>query len=93
MPQPSDREPAVGPHDADVPEVRARRDDELAAEGWTRRFTGSPPRLSELTALYEELGYEVLLDPILPGELGGACVDCTLALTLFKVIYTRSEAP
>jgi hypothetical protein len=81
--------PAVGFPDADVPEVRRRRDTELAVEGWTRRFTGSPPRLAELKELYETTGQEVLLDPVLPGELARECEGCTLALSLFKVIYTR----
>ena len=58
-------------------------------EGWTRRFTGSPPRLTELVDLYEELGQDVLLDPVLPGELARECDGCTLALSVFKVIYTR----
>jgi hypothetical protein len=73
----------------DLPEVRRARDDELARDGWTRRFTGSPPRLVELKELYETTGQEVLLDPVLPGELARECEGCTLALSLFKVIYTR----
>ncbi len=81
--------PAVGFPDGDVPEVRRTRDAELAAEGWTRRFTGSPPRLVELKELYETTGQEVLLDPVLPGELARECEGCTLALSMFKVIYTR----
>ena len=81
--------PAVGFPDADVPPVRKARDDELAGEGWTRRFTGSPPRLGELTELYEATGQDVLLDDVLPGELASECEGCTLALSLFKVIYTR----
>lgn len=73
----------------DVPEVRRVRDEELEAQGWTRRFTGSPPRLSELKELYEATGQDVLLDDVLPGELARECEGCTLALSLFKVIYTR----
>jgi hypothetical protein len=69
---------------------RARRDAELAAQGWTRRFVGAPPRLSEMADLYESLGNEVLLDAVTDGELAEACAGCALALTFFKVIYTRS---
>jgi len=76
----------------EVPDVRLARDDELAAAGWTRRFTASPPRLTELRALYETLGREVMLDPVLPGELATECEGCTLALTMFRVIYTRPAA-
>ena len=82
-------EAAVGLPGIPVPEMRRRRDEELAADGWTRRFTGSPPRLGELTELYGATGQEVLLDEVLPGELAAECEGCTLALTLFKVIYTR----
>ena len=82
-------EAAVGLPGAEVPAIRRRRDEELAADGWNRRFTGSPPRLGELTELYESTGQDVLLDDVLPGELATECEGCTLALALFKVIYTR----
>ena len=57
----------MGFPDAEVPEVRRTRDSELAAEGWVRRFTGSPPRLGELKDLYEPTGREELLYYFLPG--------------------------
>lgn len=79
------------PEDA-VPQVRLDRDRELAALGWFRRFTASPPRLVELRRLYEELGHDVLFDRMLPGELSERCAGCTLALTMFRVIYTRPGA-
>lgn len=86
---PAPAEPAVGFAHHDLPEARRLRDDELACQGWARRFTGSPPRLVEMKELYEATGQEVLLDPVLPGELARECEGCTLALTFFKVIYTR----
>jgi len=86
---PGPLQPAVGAPEADVPEVRRARDRELAESGWTRRFTGSPPRLSEVRELYVSTGQEVLLDDVLPGELAPECEGCTLALSLFKVVYTR----
>ena len=86
--------PAVGMPNEEVPEVRRARDAELAEAGWARRFTGSPPRLVEMRELYEATGQEVLLDDVLPGELARECEGCTLALALFKVVYTRrSDAP
>jgi hypothetical protein len=42
-----------------------------------------------LTELYQATGQDVLLDDVLPGELARECEGCTLALSLFKVIYTR----
>jgi hypothetical protein len=85
----SEATPAVGAPEADVPRVRLARDAELAAEGWARRFTGGPPRLVEVRELYEATGQDVLMDDVLPGELAPECEGCTLALSLFKVIYTR----
>ena len=90
--EPYEPEAAVGLPGRDVPAVRRARDGELAADGWVRRFTGSPPRLGELTELYEATGQEVLQDDVLPGELATECEGCTLALALFKVIYTRRRA-
>ena len=81
--------PAVGTGEDGVPEVRRARDGVLAQDGWVRRFTGSPPRLVEVRELYEATGREVFLDDVLPGELAPSCEGCTLALSLFKVIYTR----
>jgi hypothetical protein len=78
--------------DPSVSRARRTRDDELARTGWVRRFTASPPRLVELRELYESLGHDVMLDAMLPGELAPECEGCTLALTMFRVIYTRPAA-
>ncbi len=69
---------------------RAARDP--AATGWERRFVGAPPRLREHVELYESLGLEVRLEPVPEGELAPECAGCALALTLFRVIYTRRRA-
>lgn len=70
--------------------VRDVRDRELAPDGWTRRFVAAPPRLGEAVALYESLGLEVLLDPLRDDELEREeCRGCVLALSVFRVIYTR----
>lgn len=68
----------------------------LEAEGWTYRNTASGSRLAEITALYEELGMEVLLVTAAeladPESLGA---DCTLCLSgdpdpsRHKAIFTR----
>jgi len=68
---------------------RTKSEGELVAEGWTRRFVGGPPRLQEMIELYQELGYEVWLEPQAPEEFQDECADCTLALMLFRVVYTR----
>lgn len=68
---------------------RSERDAILAKDGWERRFVGSPPRLGEFVSLYEEMGLEVLLDEINEDELREECGGCSLALTFFRVVYTR----
>jgi hypothetical protein len=69
---------------------RAGRDAQLDQLGWTRRFVGGPPQLEDQVSLYESLGQEVLLDPVTDEELAEDCAGCALALSLFRVVYTRS---
>jgi hypothetical protein len=58
--------------------------------GWTRRTTTDEPRLSELVAFYEELGFEVMLRPVSQEELGEECAACyLLAPERYRTIYTR----
>lgn len=71
---------------------RLRRDRVLGAEGWTRRFVGSPPRLDEIVELYQSTGREVFLDALAPEELSERCEGCGLALALFRAVYTRPAA-
>jgi hypothetical protein len=66
--------------------------DEL--RGWTRRTTIDEPRLSELVELYEELGFEVKLQPMSPEELGDQCSECMLKDSdHYRTIYTRPVLP
>ncbi|MDP3047144.1 MAG: hypothetical protein Q8O07_06670, partial [Chloroflexota bacterium] len=55
--------------------------------GWTRRFTASEPRLSEMAALYRSLGLEVRLGEATP-EPGQECLACVLDPSA-RTIYTR----
>ena len=68
---------------------RTRSENELTAEGWTRKFVGGPPRLNEMVELYKSLGFEVWLEPQDLSEFADECEDCTLALIFFRVVYTR----
>ena len=69
---------------------RDERDQELAADGWVRRFIGAPPRLEEVEELYTSLNLEVLLDRLSPDELADVCSGCGLALEFYRVVYTRT---
>lgn len=71
-------------------ESRLEPDPELVAEGWERRFIADGRRAEEMTALYRELGYEVLTVPVKAEEFGDECDDCQLlGILKFTTIYTR----
>jgi len=67
----------------------AARDRALAEDGWCRRFVGAPPRLEEVVELYRSLGHEVRLESVIEQDLDHDCAGCTLALSLFRIVYTR----
>jgi mRNA-degrading endonuclease YafQ of YafQ-DinJ toxin-antitoxin module len=79
------------PVSTNVSQVRSAQ---LQAEGWTRRFTALGRRLNEAAELYNELGYEVRLEPVNQDEeeTAGAegCKDCFVTMQA-RTIYTRPK--
>lgn len=77
----------------------SKREDELKKEGWQKRFVAEEPRLSEMVQLYEETGFEVLLEPVSaveePDEGKGECQECRICLEggedQYQVIFTRPK--
>ena len=66
------------------------REEELKKEGWEKRFTIDEPRLSEAVAQYEEIGFEVLLEPV--DTSSEECTTCLTAMSgRYKTIYTRPK--
>ena len=61
--------------------------DDAEHAGWTRRFTASEPRLSEMADLYRSLGLEVRLGEATP-EPGQDCLACGDDPSV-RTIYTR----
>jgi hypothetical protein len=60
------------------------------AEGWERRFVADGARADEAVALYREMGYEVVADPLRREDTRAECEGCQLiALLQFRMIYTR----
>lgn len=66
-------------------------EERLISEGWERRATYDEPRLSEMAAMYAEIGLEVHLEPFdVENEQG--CTGCMQMFPdQFKTIYTRRK--
>ena len=66
-------------------------EEELISEGWEKQATYDDPRLSEMVAMYQEIGLEVLLEPFNAANEEG-CTGCMeLSPDQFKTIYTRKK--
>jgi hypothetical protein len=71
-------------------EQKSPNDVALVADGWTRQFSASEPRLSEAVESYQEIGMEVRLEPVDTTPRDGACNVCVSENPEYvKVIYTR----
>ena len=65
------------------------RQEDLERQGWERRTTYDEPRLSEIAEMYEEMGFEVHIEPLNPDQEPG-CTTCMKDHPeLYKTIYTR----
>jgi len=67
-------------------------EEKLIKEGWQKQATYDDPRLSEMVKMYEEIGFEVHLEPF-NAENESGCSGCMqLMPDLFKTLYTRRKA-
>jgi hypothetical protein len=64
---------------------------ELEAQGWKRQATYDDPRLSEMVEMYEELDFEVRLEPFQPLSDEACAVCMQQDPDRFKTIYTRQK--
>ena len=65
------------------------REEQLNAEGWEKRTTYDEPRLSEMAETYEELGFEVLVEPFVPAG-SPDCSECMMAEPgRYRTLWTR----
>ncbi len=77
-----------------------KREEYLAANGWEKRFVACEPRLSELIEIYDEIGFEVQLEPLPSKEEMGAdsceASGCTVCFDMdrerYKIIFTRPKS-
>lgn len=73
-------------------ERQLEADPKLVAQGWERRFITDGRRTQEVIDLYEELGFEVHLEPVQVEQFDEGCQDCALVAFLkFVTVYTRKE--
>jgi len=74
-----------------------KREEELTAAGWEKRFLADEPRLSEMKETYESIGFDVLLEPLPEKEELAHCSEsgCTACMDLdpekYRTIYTRAR--
>ena len=58
-------------------------------KAWERRGVYDDPRLTELSKMYEELGFTVKLEPVKP-EMEAGCTECIKDNPdKYKVLYTK----
>lgn len=74
-------------------EKKMTREEELLAQGWTKQFNMDEPRLSEAVEMYEEMGLEVHLEPVVIDPDSEECQMCMEQdCDRYKVIWTRPTA-
>jgi hypothetical protein len=77
-----------------------KREEELINAGWERRSIACEPRLSEMVEMYEEIGFEVRLEPLpakedMEQEGSTTCADsgCTVCFDVdrerYRIIFTK----
>ena len=76
-----------------------KREEELAAQGWERRFVANGQRLDEAVELYGQIGFDVLLEPMPTADKlkNAGCEEsgCTACFDVdrerYRIIYTRRK--
>lgn len=72
-------------------EITDIREETMKKGGWQQRSILDEPRLSEAVQLYEEMGFEVMVNDIRPEDIeeASSCTECISGS--LKVIYTRKR--
>ena len=61
-------------------------------EGWTVKYIGGEPRLSEQVELFRELGFEIRIEPFDPTRCGG-CIECFKeSANSLSILYVRRKS-
>jgi hypothetical protein len=65
-------------------------EEQLLAQGWTRQFNTDEPRLSEAVEMYEQMGLEVHLEPVVIDPESETCQMCyEQDCQRYQTIWTR----
>jgi hypothetical protein len=68
------------------------REEKLIKEGWQKMTVYDEPRLSEMAAMYAEIGLEVHLEPFNAANEQG-CTGCMQMFPeQFKTVYVRKKS-
>lgn len=67
-------------------------DEALTAQGWAFRCNTDANRLREVVDTFEEMGYEVRLEPLNLEGLNEACSGCLETLSQLSAVYVRRPA-
>ncbi|MGV8075582.1 MAG: hypothetical protein AB2L11_13630 [Syntrophobacteraceae bacterium] len=72
-------------------EPKSCQEDSVLIE-WKKQGTYDDPRLSEIVRMYEEIGFEVRLEPFDPSDGDKTCSECMKTDPgRYKTIYTRKK--
>ena len=67
-------------------------EEQLIAGGWTKQFNTDEPRLSEAVEMYEQMGLEVRLEPVVLDPDSEACQVCfEQDCHRYQTIWTRPK--
>ena len=67
------------------------RNQVLLDQGWSWSCNTDPVRVREVTDTYEELGFEVRLEPIDLTQLSADCNSCMDVMRGFSAVYVRKK--
>ncbi len=67
-------------------------DQELTSQGWVFRCNTDANRLREVVDAFEEMGFEVRLEPLNLEGLDDSCGGCKETLCKLSAVYVRKPA-
>ena len=77
--------------DAQLSACAIPADAALVADGWVRRFIADLRMARDAQNTYQELGYEVRLEPMNAAHLKEECNGCRVLFKQFCAVYTRKK--